>query len=79
MDNRVSKESLLQRVDALRYQARQARRLAGSLASEEDKEGLKSRAQELDAQAARLEKEAAEAKSGVFFESEAHPRTPKRD
>jgi len=74
MDNPVSKESLLQRVDALRHQARQVRRLADGLTSEGERQGLKSRAQDLDAQAGRLEREAAGAKSGVFLARKPFPK-----
>jgi len=65
MDNSVSKDSLLRRADALRSQGRRARKMS-STAAEGERAQLIERAQELERQATRFEKDAASAKDGVF-------------
>ena len=71
MDKPVSKENLLQQADGLRDIARRSRRLADMLIHEADRRRLQRHATELDESASGLEKQAIEAKTGVF----APPRT----
>ena len=59
-----SKETMLQQVDQLRGLARQARKLAGNVASEDDQKKLAQYIAELEESASKLEKAAAGAKSG---------------
>jgi hypothetical protein len=59
-----SKDSILQQVDGLRDLARRARRLAGNVTAESDQRRLARYVEELEESATRLEKAAAEAKSG---------------
>ena len=59
-----SKETMLQQVDQLRGLARQARKLAGTVAAEDDQKKLAQYIAELEESAAKLEKAAAGAKSG---------------
>ena len=59
-----SKESILKQADGLHDLARRARRLAGSASTEGDRHRLGHFAEELDENAARLERSAAEAKTG---------------
>jgi hypothetical protein len=61
MDQHVSKEALLRQVDELRGQARRARRLAGTLAENDDRTRLLDHAKELDEKADELERRAADA------------------
>lgn len=65
MEPSVSKDSLLRRADALLGEARRARKSA-SVAGEDERIHLIGRAEELERQASRLEKDAASAKNGVF-------------
>jgi hypothetical protein len=66
MDTPVSKESLLQQADALRELARRARRLSGNLTSEADRHRLLRHGAEMEDSAARLEKQAVDAKTFVL-------------
>jgi len=59
-----SKETMLQQVDQLRGLARQAHKLAGNVASEDDQKKLAQYISELEESASKLEKAAAGAKSG---------------
>ena len=59
-----SKETMLQQVDQLRGLARQARKLAGNVASEDDQKKLAQYISELEESASKLEKAAAGARSG---------------
>jgi hypothetical protein len=65
MDSFASKDTLLRKADALLADARRARKSA-SLAAEGDRAPLIDRAEDLERQAARLEKDAITAKNGVF-------------
>lgn len=65
MDLFVSKDTLLRKADALLGEARRVRKSA-SLAADGDRVPLIARAEDLERQAARLEKDAATAKNGVF-------------
>lgn len=69
METAVTKETLLSQVDGLRDLARRSRRLAEVLGAESDRRRLQRHAIELDESAASLEKQAAEAKTGVFAKS----------
>lgn len=60
----VSKDSILQQVDALRDLARRARRLSGTVTDEGDQRRLARYVGELEESAARLERAAADAKAG---------------
>lgn len=60
----ASKEMILQQADGLRDLARRARRLASTLTNEADQRRLGRYVEELEDNATRLEKNAAEAKSG---------------
>jgi hypothetical protein len=73
MDTPVTKESLLSQVDVMRDLSRRARRLATSLAAEADRARLIRYSEELEANAARLEREAADAKSGVLSRTTPRP------
>ena len=59
-----SKETMLQQVDQLRGLARQARKLSGTVSSEDDQKKLAQYIAELEESAAKLEKAAAGAKTG---------------
>ena len=59
-----SKEVLLKQVDGLRDLIRRVRRLADGLTAADDRDRLRRYAEELEENAARLEKEAAGAKTG---------------
>ncbi len=65
MDFSASKDSLLRKADALLGEARRARK-AASVAAEGDRAQWVERAEELERQAGRLEKDAVSAKNGVF-------------
>jgi hypothetical protein len=65
MDKSVSKDALLRRADALLGEARRTRKSA-SAGAEGDRVRLVERAEDLERQAARLEKDAVSAKNGVF-------------
>jgi hypothetical protein len=71
MDPSASKDTLLRKADALLADARRARKSA-SLAADGSHTQLIERAEELERQAGRLEKDAVGAKNGVFA-----PYTPK--
>ena len=60
----ASKESILRQADALRAEARRARRLAAGVTDEADRQSLARHITDLEANAARLEKTAIDAKSG---------------
>jgi hypothetical protein len=60
----ISKENLLKQADGLRDLARRARRLAEMMTSESDQRRLVRHNEELRESAARLEQEAAGAKTG---------------
>jgi hypothetical protein len=66
MDKTVSKDSLLRKADALLGEARRARKESATLGAEADRLQMIRRAEDLEGQAARLEKDAAGAKNGVF-------------
>jgi len=66
MNDPVSKESLLKQVDGMRDLSRRARRLATTLSVEADRARLVQYAEELEGNAARLEREAVDAKSVVM-------------
>ncbi len=59
-----SKESILEEADGLRGLARKARRLAETATDTDDQDALDRRIKELEANAARLERAAADAKTG---------------
>jgi hypothetical protein len=65
MEPSVSKDTLLRKADALLGEARRARKSA-SVAAEAERAHLIGRAEELERQASRLEKDAVTAKNGVF-------------
>lgn len=62
--NAASKESILRQADALRAEARRARRLSTDVTDETDRQRLARHIADLEANAARLEKVAIDAKSG---------------
>jgi hypothetical protein len=66
MEEQTSKEALLRKVEDLHGQARRARRLAQTLTVGADQATLLAAAKELDEEADRLEKQAADAKTGVL-------------
>lgn len=59
-----SKEAILKHVDEMRDLARRARRLSGSVPDEGDRRRLARYVEELEESASRLERSAAEAKTG---------------
>ena len=59
-----TKESILQEADSMRALARKARRLAATVTDAADQTSLSQHIKELEANAARLEKAAVDAKSG---------------
>jgi hypothetical protein len=65
MDFSPSKDTLLRKADTLLGEARRARKSA-SVATDGERAHLMERAEDLERQAARLEKDAVSAKSGVF-------------
>jgi hypothetical protein len=65
MDKSVSKDTLLRKADALLSEARRSRKSA-TVSAEVDRVRLVERAEDLERQAARLEKDAVSAKNGVF-------------
>jgi hypothetical protein len=66
MDKTVSKDSLLRKADALLGEARRARKQSADLSVEGERLKLIRHAEDLEGQAARLEKDAVAAKNGVF-------------
>lgn len=66
MSKPISKERLLQEADGFRDIARRSRRLAETVTLESDRRRLQRHAEELDDSAASLEKQAADAKTGVI-------------
>jgi hypothetical protein len=72
MDPFASKDSLLRKADALLGEARRARKSA-AVAAEGERGQLMERAQELERQAARLERDAVSAKNGVPAPSSNRP------
>lgn len=64
--NTVSKDSLLRKADALLGEARRARKLSAGLGEEAERARMIRHAEDLEGQAARLEKDAVTAKNGVF-------------
>jgi hypothetical protein len=77
MDFSASKDSLLRKADTLLGEARRARKSAAA-AAEGDRAQLVERAEDLERQAARLEKDAVSAKSGVFAPPTKQPAAPPR-
>jgi hypothetical protein len=66
MDLSVSKDTLLRKADTLLAEARRMRKQAGALVTESERVPLIERAEDLERQAVRLEKDAVSAKNGVF-------------
>jgi hypothetical protein len=66
MDKPISKDTLLKQADAFRDLARRSLRLAESVTQESDRKRLQRHAQELEDSASGLEKQAIDAKTGVF-------------
>jgi len=66
MDKAVTKDTLLRKADALLGEARRARKVSATLGAESDRLRLIRHAEDLEGQAARLEKDAVSAKNGVF-------------
>ena len=62
----VTKDTLLRKADALLGEARRARKLSLDLEVEGERLKLIRHAEDLEGQAARLEKDAVAAKNGVF-------------
>lgn len=62
----VSKENLLKQADGLRDIARRSRRLADTVTMESDRRRLQRHAQELEESASGIERQAMDAKTGVF-------------
>ena len=62
----VTKDTLLRRADALLGEARRTRKVSATLNVESDRLKMIRHAEDLEGQAARLEKDAAAAKNGVF-------------
>ena len=62
----VTKDTLLRTADTLLGEARRARRLSRGPISDADRAQLVEDAEQLETRAARLEKDAASAKNGVF-------------
>jgi hypothetical protein len=62
----ITKDTLLRKADALLAEARRTRKLSAAQASDSDRDQLIRDAVELESRAARLEKDAASAKNGVF-------------
>lgn len=62
----ITKDTLLRKADALLAEARRTRKLSAAQASDTDRDQLIRDAVELESRAARLEKDAASAKNGVF-------------
>lgn len=66
MDKAVTKDTLLRKADALLAEARRVRKESATLADESDRRRMVRHAEDLEGQAARLEKDAVSAKNGVF-------------
>ena len=62
----ITKDMLLRQVDGMRDLSRRARRLSETVIADQDRRRLERYVEELDARAADLEKEAADAKTGQF-------------
>jgi hypothetical protein len=62
----ITKDTLLRTADTLLGEARRARKLSAGSVSDTDRVQLLQDAEELERRAARLEKDAASAKNGVF-------------
>jgi hypothetical protein len=62
----VTKDTLLRKADALLAEARRTRKLAGTQTMDSDRDRLMRDAEDLEGRAARLERDAASAKNGVF-------------
>jgi hypothetical protein len=77
MDFSASKDTLLRKADTLLGEARRARK-AASAAAEGDRAHFVERAEDLERQAARLEKDAVSAKNGVFGPPTKQPAAPPR-
>ena len=73
----ITKDTLLKMADAFLAEARQIRKQCATQASSPGREQLIGQAEQLEAKAARLEKDAASAKNGVF--AQARPRSRDRD
>ena len=63
MDKPLTKDALLKQADGLRDLARRARRLAASFTTVSDQRRLEQYAEELDENASRMERDAADAKA----------------
>ena len=66
MDKSVSKDTLLRKADALLGEARRVRKQSAGLGEESERLKMIRHAEDLEGQAARLEKDAVTAKNGVF-------------
>jgi hypothetical protein len=66
MEKPMTKERILQQADGLRDLARRSRRLADTLSLESDRRRVQRHAVELEETANGLEKQAADARTGVF-------------
>jgi hypothetical protein len=66
MDKSVSKDTLLRKADALLGEARRVRKQSAGLGEESERLKMIRHAEDLEGQAARLEKDAVSAKNGVF-------------
>jgi hypothetical protein len=62
----VTKDTLLRKADALLGEARRTRKLSADIGVEADRLRMIRHAEDLEGQAARLEKDAVAAKNGVF-------------
>jgi len=62
----VTKDTLLRKADALMGEARRARKLSAGVGVEAERLRMIRHAEDLEGQAARLEKDAVSAKNGVF-------------
>ena len=66
MNQPITKDMLLRQVDGLRDLARRARKLSENMTADSDRQRLGRHAEELDARASVLERDAADAKTGQF-------------
>lgn len=62
----VTKDTLLRKADALLAEARRARKLSAAQATDVERDRLIRNAEDLESRAARLERDAVLAKTGVF-------------
>ena len=73
MNQPITKDMLLRQVDGLRDLARRTRKLSESMLADSDRERLGRHAEELDARASVLERDAADAKTGQFTQPARQP------